>query len=109
MARRDRQFHFRRCQTVVFDTGVRIGRPEGLVAAVPAMSVGSIYYHVIDARRREPVRSDDFRTWLGQLGPTYDELCGWLEAIDPFFSTLADLRVQVAAVTSRFFATRGAG
>lgn len=104
LARRDRQFHFRRCQTVVFDTGVRIHRPDGLVAAVPAMSVGSIYYHVIDARRRDPVRCDDFRAWLGQFGPTYEELCSALGAIDPFFSSLAELRVQVAAVTSRFFA-----
>jgi len=103
-ARRDRMFHFRRCQTVVFDTEVRIRRPEELAEAIFAMSVGSVYYHVVDARRREPVRTDDFRTWLGQFGPGYAELCNRLSAIDPYFSSLAELRLQVGTAAARFFA-----
>lgn len=104
--RRDRQFHFRRCQTVVFDTTQRIAGPRQLAEAVPSMSLGSIYYHVIDARRREPVRMDDFRTWLRQWGREHDALCERLAAVDPYFSSLADLRGEVAAVMA---AALGAG
>lgn len=98
LARRDRQFHFRRCQTVVFDTAARLRDPAALGKAIPAMSVGSIYYHVIDARRREPVRTDDFRAWLVQFGSEYELLCRRLAALDPYFSSLTDLRAELARV-----------
>lgn len=103
-SRRDQQFHFRECQTVVFDTATRIEEPRGLVEAVPVMSLGSIYYHVIDARRREPLRSDDFRTWLAEIGDQYQPLCTRLAAIDPCFCSLAELRAELSLVFSGFFA-----
>ncbi|MCK6369970.1 MAG: DUF5752 family protein [Gammaproteobacteria bacterium] len=106
-SRRDRQFHFRRCQTVVFDTGVRIHEPAALATAIPSMSLGSLYYHVIDARWREPVRTDDFRTWLGQFGAGYQPLLDQLAAVDPYFSTLAELREELGATVGAFL--RGGG
>lgn len=102
-ARRDRQFHFRRCQTVVFDTTQRIVEPRLLAGAIPAMSLGSIYYHVIDARRREPVRMDDFRAWLGQWGSHHEALCERLGALDPYFSSLAELRSELAELFAGAF------
>lgn len=108
IAGRDAQFHFRRCQTVVFDTGQRLADPAGLAAAVPAMSLGSIYYHVIDARRREPVKSDDFNAWLHTFGGRYGGLCERLNAIDPYFSSLAELRAEFGAVMTAWF-TEGSG
>ncbi len=101
-ARRDRQFHFRRCQTVVFDTGNKIREPRALADAIETMSVGSIYYHVIDARWREPVRTDDFRTWLGQFGRKYEPLCEQLAGVDPYFSNLAELRAEIGTLVGNF-------
>ncbi len=103
VARHDRQFHFRRCQTVVFDTGVRIIDPARLALAIPAMSVGSIYYHVIDARRRNPVRIDDFRSWLACFGSRYATLGERLDCVDPYFSNLAELRTRLAGIAASFF------
>jgi hypothetical protein len=103
-SRRDRQFHFRLCQTVVFDTPMQLAEPRALAEALPAMSLGSIYYHVIDARRREPIRTDDFRAWLARFGERYEPLCARLAAIDPYFSSLAELRTELATVCSVFFA-----
>ncbi len=103
LARRDRQFHFRRCQTVVFDTGLRLGNPESLVDAIPAMSLGSIYYHAIDARRREPLRVDDFRAWLARFGAAHEPLCARLGAVDPYFANLAELRAELSGIFSRHF------
>ena len=103
LARRDRQFHFRRCQTVVFGTGIRLQEPASLAQAIPAMSLGSIYYHVIDARRREPVRADDFRVWLAQFGSEYATLCDQLGAVDPYFANLSELRAELSAIVAGQF------
>jgi len=100
---RDRQFHFLRSQIVVFDTGMLIGRPEGLVEVIPRLPVGSIFYHFIDARRREPIRIDDFRAWLDGFGGMYADLRDLLAAIDPYFVSLTDLRQELATVFENYF------
>jgi hypothetical protein len=97
-APRDRQFHFVRAQTVVFDTGRRLRHPRELAPVIPALSLGSIYYHVIDARRREPHLVDDFRAWLMRCGEEYADLCQRFATVDPYFITLAELRTQLANI-----------
>lgn len=99
----DHQFHFVRSQVVVFDTGISIESPELLPDAIPEMSLGSVFYHFIDARRRFPFALDDFRAWLTGFGNTYDELCTCLAGVDPFFTTLSELRKELASVFAGFF------
>lgn len=101
-ARRDQQFHFVRAQIMVFDTDKRIQRPRDLPAVVPTLSVGSIYYHVIDARRRAPQRVDDIRAWLMQFGDRYAALCERLAGIDPYFATLTQLRSELGAAIADY-------
>jgi hypothetical protein len=94
--RRDR-FHFRRAQTVVFDTGRRLTQPSELAAALPTLSLGSIYYHFVDARWRPPQRVDDFRAWLAGFGDPHADTIHRLESVDPYFTSLADLRTELAS------------
>jgi hypothetical protein len=63
---------------------------------MPALSLGSIYYHVVDARRRPPQRVDDFRAWLSDFGNAYSQLIESLESVDPYFMSLAELRTALA-------------
>jgi hypothetical protein len=98
-ASRDQQFHFVRAQIVVFDTGRRLNSPQQLAVAMPTLSLGSIYYHIVDARRREPHNMNDFHAWVRQFGEPYTELCAQLAAIDPYFVTLRELRAQLALIT----------
>jgi hypothetical protein len=70
----DRQFHFRHCHTLVLEAGIRVVDPADLVGVPPRRSLGSIVYHMIDARRRNPVRVDDFRVWLGECGEAFEPL-----------------------------------
>ena len=102
-APRDHQFHFIRAQTVVFDTRRRLENPSELAAAVPGLSVGSIYYHVIDARRRGPQGVDDFRAWLSQFGERYADLNAGLAELDPYFVTLTELRGRLSSIFSDYF------
>lgn len=88
----DRQFEFIRSRIVVFRTERRFHEPCALAAYVGEMSSGSVFYHFIDARRRNPQHRDDFRVWLDSFDGRYAELGLCLGQIDPYFTSLADLR-----------------
>lgn len=104
-AKLDRPFYFVRSQIVVFDTRCRIERPEELAHAVPLMSAGSVFFHFVDARRRNPRGVDDFRAWLETCFEGYEDLCGTLGKLDPFFSSLTELRRQLTDVFVSYFGT----
>ncbi len=102
-AKTDQLFHFLRSQIVVFDTGRRIEDPKELPSLVPDLSQGSIFYHFIDARRRTPERCDDFSAWLAAFGEEYEDLRRSILAIDPYFSSLKDLRHILTDILSTYF------
>jgi len=102
-AKTDQLFHFLRSQIVVFDTGRRIEDPKELPSLVPDLSQGSIFYHFIDARRRTPERCDDFSAWLAAFGEEYEDLRKTIRAIDPYFSSLKDLRHILTDILSAYF------
>jgi hypothetical protein len=102
-ARADQQFHFARSVIVVFDTHRRLSHPRELVDALPQLSVGSVFYHFIDARRREPIAVDDFRAWLMGLGAEYSALCDSVAEIDPYFESLFTLRERLTEVFAQHF------
>lgn len=104
-AKPEGQFQFIRSQIVVFDTGRRLSRPVELISAVPAMSAGSIYYHFVDARRRPPLRMDDFRAWLARFGEQYSALGDALAGVDPYFNTLVELREELARLVQLHLGT----
>ena len=91
----DQRFYFLRSQIVVFDTNRFLHRPEDLLAAIPNLSLGAVFYHFIDARRRTDQGHDDFSAWLMGWGEGFAELCRQLTALDPFFSSLKELRWRV--------------
>jgi len=99
----DTQFHFIRSQIVVFHANKNIEHPKDLAEAVPQLPVGCIFYHFIDARRRQPKALDDFRAWLAGFGDTYEELSFLLASVDPYFVTLRELRQQLADVFRHYF------
>ncbi len=99
----DKQFHFIRSQIVVFDTYRKIEDPKDLAIAVPSMPLGSIFYHFIDARRRTDDRIDDFRAWLFGFGDKYKDLCEELAHIDPYFTTLHELRNKLSTLFENYF------
>lgn len=90
--RSERPFDFVRSQIVIFDTGWRVGDPAELAALLPSLPVESIFYHFIDARRREPRGIDDFSHWLTGFGPVLTPLVEDLAGIDYYFGSLIELR-----------------
>ncbi|UCD88095.1 MAG: hypothetical protein JSV01_10255 [Desulfobacterales bacterium] len=99
----DKQFYFVRSQIIVFDTHSRIERPEELAQAVPLMSIGSIFVHFVDARRRSAGGLDDFRAWIEGCFDGYKDLCNSLAKLDHFFSGLSELRKELTKVFNSYF------
>jgi septum formation topological specificity factor MinE len=89
-------FEFMESQIVVFDTHLRIEQPQQLAEILPKLSTSSIFYHFIDARRRLPERIDDFRLWLAGFNDRYQALADQIADIDPYFSSLTELRQTLA-------------
>ncbi len=96
-ARRDDQFEFIQHQIVIFDTAVAIETPEALRDILPQLSLGSLFFHFIDARRRNENSLDDFRNWLMQFGSPYEKVRESIAAIDPYFSGLQQLKESLIA------------
>jgi hypothetical protein len=92
----DRQFQFIRSQIVVFDTDRSAQTPEQLADIIPKLPASSVFYHFIDARQRLSGSQDDFRAWLSAWGDRYGDLQRKLAAIDPYFTSLYELRNEVA-------------
>jgi hypothetical protein len=99
----DQQFYFITSQIVVFSTHKTIVKPVELVSIVPEMTSSSIFYHFIDARRRTFGHIDDFRAWLYGFEDGYRDLCDILSNVDPFFSTLPELRQQLCDIFIDYF------
>jgi hypothetical protein len=99
----DQQFEFIRSQVVVFRTSRILTRPEQLAEVMEHLSVGSVFYHFIDARRRRDDCRDDLRAWLTGFGGRYDGLCDLLRSIDPYFAPLVDLRTRLGEVLKGHF------
>jgi hypothetical protein len=102
--RATRPFELIRSQIVIFDTRHRIHAPEELAAALPQLSTGSIFYHFIDARRRVSDRGDDFRAWLEAFGDRYGDLRDRLAGVEPYFSSMSEIRQRLAAAVAGAFA-----
>lgn len=96
------EFHFIRSQIVVFDTGVSLREPGELIDLIPNMSLGSIFYHFIDSRRRTIENKNDFSIWLKGFGNKYKVLRESLDKIDPYFSTLNELRMEISSVFQKY-------
>lgn len=101
-APKGRAFQFMQAATVVFDTGIVLDSPEDLCTKIPELSLGSIYYHFVEARRRTKSGEDDFTAWLLETGEDVSELLKSLHQIDFYFMTLSELRTTLTAITSNF-------
>ena len=102
-AKAHQQFNFITSQMVVFTTKKLIREPKDLAKAVPAMSLGSIFYHFIDARQRTPDRTDDFSEWISGFEKDYADLLSGIANLDPYFPTLTEIRDQLSSIFAGHF------
>jgi hypothetical protein len=104
-ALRGDNFHFMQAMTVVFDTKVKVETLPGLLPAVSRMTPGSIYFHIIEARRRTSDGRDDFSTWLRPLGGTANEIADVISQSDFYFLSLREIQERMVALLQAQFPT----
>ena len=97
-APRGDEFRFMQAVTVVFDTGTELNSPTDLVEQLPHMSVGSVYYHFVEARRRTEDHADDFSAWLVEFGDCTQPLIDAFKQIDFYFLALPELKQALVDV-----------
>jgi len=102
-AKRDDQFEFLGYQIVVFDTKTTVQEPVDFVNILPRISLGSIFYHFIDGRNRNPNAMDDFRNWLMGLDHRYTDLIRLIGEICPYFTPLKKLRQDLTDLFTNYF------
>jgi hypothetical protein len=100
-ARPGHEFYFMQAITVAFDTGERIQRPDELDTAINRMTNGSIYFHVLEARRRKPVGQDDFSSWLSGQDGNWEHYLTAIRAIDVTFHSLSEIRRELVEELSK--------
>lgn len=102
-AKKDSLFDFIRCRLVIFDTKMKVIAPENFLPLLPNLSLGSIFFHFIDGRRRNRNSLDDFRNWITSFGVPYEELVRRIGEICPYFTPLNKLREQLTEVFELYF------
>ncbi len=91
-ARPGHELYLMQAVTIVFDTGDRITHPDELADAIGRITNSSIYFHVLEARRRNTPREDDFSAWLRSGEEDWSHYIRAIESIDVTFFTLPELR-----------------
>lgn len=102
-----RAFHFIRSKIIIFNTSYRMEHPKDLVKTLPIISHTSLFYHFIDARRRDPVGKDDFSVWIISCGEEFHPLSEKISQIDPYFIPLNDLQKKLCGIVTDFFLSNG--
>jgi hypothetical protein len=95
------EFSFKEATTVVFDTGERVESPERLAEAVGRMTTSSVYFHLLEARRRLPEGCDDLCAWLCEWGEQWQWMIEAIGAVDVYFFSLLDLRRELVRILTR--------
>ena len=92
------EFRFLKALTVTFDTGLFVREAGELRPAFEQMTPSSVWYHFIEARRRNPNHLDDFTLWLAKKGARYRPLTDVLSKIDFYFLTLRELQRELVSL-----------
>ncbi|MFP4476465.1 MAG: DUF5752 family protein [Desulfatibacillaceae bacterium] len=103
----DHPFIFMRSQIVVLDSRKSAETPQDLASVLPSLTLGSVFYHFVDSRRRLSDGGDDFSSWLENFHEEYEGLRGDIRAIDPYFNTLAELQEELVLAFSRHLGGAG--
>ncbi len=80
-------------QTFALRTAYGAGTLREFADALQRVSIGSIYYHMFDAKMRLGQDENDFSKWFQELG--YKGLAEDVRRLDPYTHTLEGLRKRL--------------
>jgi len=94
-----KEFYFIKWTSIVLPTS-RVARDLGeFCEALGTLSLGSLYFHIIESRLRTGEMSNDFSVWLDNLGE--QELAEAAARLDPYTYTLEGVRSQLIKLAAK--------
>lgn len=103
---RGESFQFVRAVLAIFDTPISLKDPRALIEILSIMGENSLYYHFIDARRRNAEGYDDFSDWMESLAEDYSDLIREFHAVNPFFISMEELKNTLINICKSYFRER---
>jgi len=94
------EFHFMSCKTFVLPTSFIANNLEEFKEALSKISIGSLYFHIFEARWRLKGKENDFSAWLKGIGRT--EIAEELYKLDPYTITLEGLREKIIKIIDEY-------
>jgi len=89
-----REFYFLRNSTIVMPTKYKVNTLSEFMKTLNKVGMRSLYYHFFDARLRLGHHCNDFSNWIERdLG--FKELAAKIEALDPYFITMDELKTHI--------------
>lgn len=93
------EFHFISCQTFVLPTGYKAKNLQEFYEAIKLIDIGSIYFHIFEAKLRLKKDENDFQAWLNQIGE--NTLAKQFINLDPYNMTLENLRKKILKIIEK--------
>lgn len=94
------EFHFMASRTFVLSTPHVARNLEEFFAALGRVSVGSLYYHIFEAKLRLEKGENDFSRWFRDSG--FPDLAEMMTRLDPYSYTLEGLRNEILKLGRRY-------
>ena len=90
------EFHFMACRTFVLPTAYVAHDLVQFAEALGRVSIGSVYFHMFDAKLRLKSGENDFSCWFRDRGKL--ALASETKRLDPYSYTLDGLRQRIVAL-----------
>jgi hypothetical protein len=87
------EFHFCKVKSLVMPLGITANTIPEFFSRVKTIPNSSLYYHFLEAQLRVEPAMNDFSRWLAGYGA--GELADALAAIDPYTSSLEELKEEI--------------
>jgi hypothetical protein len=94
------EFHFMASQMFVLPTQYKASTLGEFRQALERVSVGSLYYHIFDAKLRLQQDENDFSKWFREIGRP--ELADDVRNLDPYAYTLEGLRKRILVSVRKY-------
>ena len=93
------EFHFMACRTFVLPTAYVAHDLTEFSKLLAQVSIGSVYFHMFDAKLRLKSGENDFSRWFRDLGHT--ALADETRRLDPYSFTLDGLRQRIIRMVTQ--------
>jgi len=94
------EFHFMSCKTFVLPSSFIANNLAEFKEALSKISIGSLYFHIFEARLRLKEKENDFSAWLRGIGRP--EIAEELYKLDPYTITLEGLREKIIKIIDKY-------